>query len=90
MSEYLVASPVVARSWCPGCEPLADPIAEILDVRYCDDHTPGRGGSADADVPAELAVPASSEAGGETNRVWCDLLHREIPRRRAAARKRSA
>jgi hypothetical protein len=82
VSEYLAASPVVARSWCPGCEPSADPLIEILDVHYCDAHTPDRDGAADAIVPSEIILTGSSEAGGEANRIWCDLLHRQLPRER--------
>ena len=88
MSEYLAASPVVARSWCPGCEPLADPLVEILDVHYCDQHTPVRGGSADNAVPADTILSGSTEAGGEANRIWCNLLHRELPSRRARRRRK--
>jgi hypothetical protein len=82
VSEYLATSPVVARAWCPGCEPLADPLAELLEVRYCDDHIPGRAGSADAAIPADAVMPGSAEAGGESNRAWCDLFHRQLRRSR--------
>jgi hypothetical protein len=30
--------------YCPGCEPEADPTREILDVRWCESHSPVRGG----------------------------------------------
>jgi hypothetical protein len=80
VSEYLTDSPVVARSWCPGCEPLADPTLEILDVRYCDQHAPGRDGSDDSSVTSDSHVSGSVEAGGDANRLWCQLLHRETPR----------
>ena len=90
MSEYLAASPVVARTWCPGCDPSADPLVEILDVHYCEEHTPARTGSADRIVAADIVITGSAEAGGEANRIWCDLIHREIPRRRALDSYRSA
>jgi hypothetical protein len=77
VSEYLADSPVVARAWCPGCEPVADPTLEILDIRYCDTHAPARVGSDDAVVTSEGYVSGSTEAGGESNRLWCELLHRE-------------
>ncbi len=77
MTEYLADSPVVARAWCPGCDPLADPTLEILDLRYCDAHTPPRAGAADTTVASEGWVSGSSEAGGEANRRWCQLLHRD-------------
>ena len=79
MSEYLSDSPVVARGWCPGCEPLADPTLDILDVRYCEQHTPVREGDADRSVTAESCASGSTEAGGESNRLWCELFHRRRP-----------
>jgi hypothetical protein len=87
VSEYLTDSPVVARSWCPGCEPLADPTLEILDVRYCDLHTPCREGSDDTTVSAEGHLAGSAEAGGDANRRWCQFFHRDAPR---ASRSRRA
>ena len=80
MSEYLPDSPAVARAWCPGCEPLADPIAQILDLRYCDQHLPHRDGSADESVTSDNYLSGSAEAGGDANRLWCELLHRDAPR----------
>ena len=32
MADYTPDTPLVARLYCPGCEPMADPTAEILDV----------------------------------------------------------
>jgi hypothetical protein len=77
VSEHLPDSPVVARAWCPGCEPLADPTLEILDIRYCDQHAPGRAGADDGSVMLDGHVSGSVEAGGDANRLWCELLHRE-------------
>ncbi|MBI2206995.1 MAG: hypothetical protein HYU41_24440 [Candidatus Rokubacteria bacterium] len=88
MSEYLADSPVVARTWCPGCDPFADPTLEILDIRYCDTHTPARTGEADTAVATEGYVSGSTEAGGESNRLWCQLLHRDAPRVAAPRRSR--
>jgi hypothetical protein len=88
VTEYLADSPVVARSWCPGCEPLADPTLEILDVRYCDQHAPARSGSDDTHVTSDSSLSGSAEAGGDANRLWCQLLHREAPRATARARRR--
>ena len=79
VSEYLPDSPVVASAWCPGCEPLADPTLQILDVRYCDQHAPGRDGSDDSSVTLDGYLSGSTEAGGDANRLWCRLLHREAP-----------
>lgn len=80
--EYLADSPIVARPYCPGCEPDADPGREILDVRWCDDHAPVRGGSADDRVLSSAFLSGTAEAGGDVNRRWCELLHRESPSRR--------
>ena len=82
MTEYITSSPVVARAWCPLCDPLADPTLEILDVRYCDPHAPGREGSDDGMVTSDTAPSGSTEAGGDANRLWCQLLHRGINRDR--------
>lgn len=87
MTEYPASSPVVARSWCPLCEPLADPTLEILDVRYCDQHTPARAGPDDGIVTSEGALSGGTEAGGDANRLWCQLLHRDAPRDTARARR---
>lgn len=76
MSEYLADSPVVARPYCPGCEPNADPIEELLDIRHCDAHVPIREGQADARVDSSAFLSGTAEAGGEINRKWCEILHR--------------
>jgi hypothetical protein len=79
VSEYLPDSPVVARAWCPGCEPLADPTLQILDLRYCDQHVPGRDGMDDTSVTTDAHLSGSTEAGGDANRLWCELFHRPGP-----------
>jgi hypothetical protein len=66
---------VVARSYCPGCEPDADPTREILDVRWCDAHLPSRDGSQDAVVTSDAFLSGSAEAGGDANRRWCEMFH---------------
>ena len=76
MTNYLEDSPVLGRSYCPGCEPNADPIEEILDTRWCDRHAPVRDGSEDEGVLASAYLSGSAEAGGEDNRLWCDFIHR--------------
>src|SRR5262249_31181997 len=53
VSEQLPDSPLVGRAWCPGCEPLADPTLQVLDIRYCDQHLPGRSGLDDEAVTSE-------------------------------------
>jgi hypothetical protein len=70
-------SPSVARVYCPGCDPEADPTTEILDLRWCEAHTPRRDGAADEQVTSVSYLSGSSESGGEDNRAWCDFLHRK-------------
>lgn len=86
--DYLAESPLVARAWCPGCEPHADPLLEILEVRWCDQHLPSRLGAADSTVTVQGFLSGSAEAGGEANRLWCQLLHRDAARVRRARRRR--
>jgi hypothetical protein len=76
MSDYIPHTPAMARFYCPSCEPEADPIGEILDVRWCESHSPLREGLDDALVGAEACVAGGSEAGGEDNRRWCEIFHR--------------
>jgi hypothetical protein len=68
----------MSRSYCPGCEPTADPIGEVLDVRWCDVHAPGRDGLEDGRAHFETAHASGTEAGGEDNRRWCELVHRRV------------
>lgn len=81
MTDFVTETPVVARSYCPGCEPDADPVREILDVRWCDGHAPARDGPDDAAVSSDAYLSGSAEAGGEVNRRWCQLLHGPDPDR---------
>lgn len=67
------------RFYCPTCEPAADPLAEVLDVRWCPAHTPVTRGADDAAIADDEPGPSASEAGGEDNRRWCALLHRGRP-----------
>ena len=75
MSDWLPDSPIVSRNYCPECEPGADPIQEILEVRYCGTHEPSRGGIDDSGIICESYMSGSGEAGGDDNRRWCDILH---------------
>jgi hypothetical protein len=75
--EYVAETPALGRAYCPGCEPDADPTREILDVRWCDTHLPQRDGVEDAAVTSEAFLSGSAEAGGDANRRWCALLHRD-------------
>src|SRR4029450_10936473 len=74
MSAYIPHTPVMARFYCPDCEPNADPIGEILDVRWCESHSPLREGLDDAMVGAEVSVAGGSEAGGGDNRRWGEVV----------------
>jgi hypothetical protein len=77
MTNYITDTPSLARMYCPGCEPAADPSFEILDVRWCASHVPpGRGLDDDAVAGATAWISGSTEAGGEDNRRWCELFHR--------------
>ncbi len=83
VTEYIAETPALGRAFCPGCEPGADPTREILDVRWCDTHLPGRDGADDATVRSDAFLSGSAEAGGDANRLWCQLLHRESDRPRS-------
>ena len=76
MMDHLTDTPSLARMYCPGCEPSADPAFEILDVRWCASHAPQGRGVDDDVVVASAWISGSSEAGGEDNRRWCELFHR--------------
>jgi hypothetical protein len=75
VTDFLPDTPTVARPYCPACEPEADPCREILDVRWCAAHTPAWNGADDAAVQAEAFLSGSTEAGGDDNRRWCQLVH---------------
>src|SRR5687768_4465232 len=77
MTEPIRDTPSVARPYCPACEPDTDPGSEILDVRWCSAHTPVSGGVDDEVVAMESYPAGSGEAGGEDNRRWCALFHRQ-------------
>jgi hypothetical protein len=77
MTEPIRDTPSVARPYCPACEPDTDPGSEILDVRWCSAHTPVSGGLDDEVVAMESYPAGSGEAGGEDNRRWCALFHRQ-------------
>jgi len=90
VSDYIADAIAVARSYCPGCEPDADPLSEILDVRWCDAHAPARDGSDDAVVNCDAFLSGSAEAGGDANRRWCELLHGADRSRRRRPRRKDA
>src|SRR5205809_137384 len=57
VTEFVAETPALGRSFCPGCEPDADPTLEILDVRWCDAHLPHRDGSDDG--TSRFSAPSS-------------------------------
>jgi hypothetical protein len=77
LTEPIRDTPSVARPYCPACEPDTDPSLEILDVRWCSAHTPASSGLDDEAVAMESYPAGSGEAGGEDNRRWCALFHRQ-------------
>jgi hypothetical protein len=80
MSE-IAETPSLASPYCPGCEPNRDPLREILAVQWCVRHQPSFGGPDDARATLSRAVLSSlGEAEAESNRGWCDLVHRRHPR----------
>lgn len=76
MSDGLADTPVVARLYCPMCEPDRDNLAEVLDIMWCTEHQPSRDGALDRVVTPSQYISGSGEAGGEDNRRFCDWLHR--------------
>lgn len=70
-------SPIEVRWYCPGCEPDADPIAEMLAIRRCGSHDPGTEGELDRLVHSEGWLSGSAEAEGRDNKRFCDLIHRQ-------------
>jgi hypothetical protein len=76
MTDFIADTPSVGRMYCPGCEPEVDPISEILDVHWCERHSPHGEGLDDAMVGATTYLSGGVEAGGEDNRRWCEVLHR--------------
>ena len=60
-----------SRVYCPGCEPLADEFAELLELQWCGTHLPPRAGTDDALAWCEHGT--SSDA--EINRAFCQLIH---------------
>jgi hypothetical protein len=85
-NAFIVArSGDMSRSYCPTCQPNLDPLTGIWIVCYCADHSPSVSGSADRLALAHTSsIPliGASDAEGDINRVWCDLIHRskETPR----------
>ena len=77
MTDDLPDSPIVTEARCPTCHPDLDFTDGLYEVHYCDLHPPDRAGAADHAVDTSVYVGSGAEAGGESNRAWCALLHRE-------------
>jgi hypothetical protein len=80
--------PSLARSYCPGCEPDADVLLEVLEAHWCDAHVPVRAGADDGLALTRGVSYGSAEAGGDDNRRWCELIHRGTRSGPRPARKR--
>lgn len=76
MSELICETPFLGRYWCPQCDPLADPLNEILDIRRCDRHSTPPEGVEDEKVQRTY-LSGTTEAGGDNNRYMCAALHRK-------------
>lgn len=80
MSE-INETPSLASAYCPGCEPTRDPLKEILVVQWCVHHQPSFESPDDERATLGRGVLNSmGEAEGDSNRVWCELLHRSLQR----------
>lgn len=64
----LPETPDISEPWCPTCQPERDPSREILRVQYCYIHR--------SDPIEDSTLPTTGAAGGESNKKWCDLIHR--------------
>jgi len=84
-------TPDVASPYCPGCDSQRDPIHEILVVCWCDQHRPSCA-SPDDDLATlgRSLLNAFGEAEAESNRPWCELVHRTLNHSKPARRARSA
>jgi len=60
VTDVLPDSPYVARAYCPGCEPDADPSLDILDVRWCESHSPALDGGSDEVVTTSAYLSGSA------------------------------
>ena len=59
----------LARPYCPGCEPQANEVAEILQVRWCMHHEPKRDGPDDDAAKTDRMMGSSGEADGHDCRT---------------------
>lgn len=78
MIDGFMETPDMSRRYCPGCEPDADPIGEILQVQWCAIHSPSQAGLDDAGVTSTAFLSGNAEAGGEENARWCAFIRGEL------------
>ena len=76
MADNLPDSGSQGRRVCLGCEPEADPIAEILDTFWCYLHPQSDRGSEDLKAEQHLSDMrvTSGESDGHTNRLYMEAL----------------
>lgn len=65
----MTEEPSAPRLWCPGCEPNVDQVREYVSPQPCSEHS--------ATAGCSIAVGVA-DTDAETNRRFCDLLHRGI------------
>jgi hypothetical protein len=74
MSE--LDTPDLSRSYCPLCEPDADPTKDILQVKGCVIHPVSLNGLDDLGTRFQgESIGGQGEAGGMDNMVMCRLVH---------------
>ena len=74
-------TPDLSRSYCPLCEPDADPTKEILQVKGCAIHPISLDGLDDQGARFQgESIGGQGEAGGMGNMVMCRLVHHRGPR----------
>jgi len=64
---------IPAETWCPECS--GPPQNERASVAYCQIHMPPTTGEADRLIEPGAYI-FHGEAGGDENRLTCNLLHR--------------
>ncbi len=70
----LTETPAEIPTHCPTCRPDLDPESYVL--AWCGEHRPDLAGSGDGLVAIGQDYLGAVEAGGESNRLLCELLHR--------------
>jgi hypothetical protein len=88
VTDIPAEKPAQSRLYCPGCEPEADVLLEILEVSWCEAHTPARAGVDDALAIVRGTGFGSAEAGGEDNRRWCEMIHGAPAQHRGGASRK--